>query len=205
MARSQAPPAGRRRAILDAATQVFARYGFRRASIDDVARQADVAKGTVYLYFASKEALFASVVEAVLDEIDRRARAAAKLGSLEERLVAALAAKFAYLQDLVMRSPHAAELLDSSGALTREQVAAEERRYERRLTALVKRAEADGELRPDGAGLSAGAAAALLIRSAYGSQRPDRAGRPVEVGEVEARLGELVRLFVRALAPPRAR
>jgi AcrR family transcriptional regulator len=49
---------GKREAILQAALELFGRYGYRRTSIDDIARQAGVAKGTVYLYVESKEALF---------------------------------------------------------------------------------------------------------------------------------------------------
>lgn len=53
-------PAGdvKREAILAAALALFGRYGYRRTSIDDIAREAGVAKGTVYLYVESKEALF---------------------------------------------------------------------------------------------------------------------------------------------------
>jgi AcrR family transcriptional regulator len=51
-----------RDALLQAATEVFSRYGFKKASIDDIARRAGIGKGTVYLHFDSKEALFATVV-----------------------------------------------------------------------------------------------------------------------------------------------
>jgi len=63
-------PRWRRRAdarpheILDAALAVFAEQGFARSRLDDVARRAGVTKGTVYLYFDSKEALFREVVKA---------------------------------------------------------------------------------------------------------------------------------------------
>ncbi|MFZ5481433.1 MAG: TetR/AcrR family transcriptional regulator [Myxococcota bacterium] len=48
--------------ILDAATRLFARYGFRKTSIDEVAAEAGVGKGTVYLTCESKEDLFFQVV-----------------------------------------------------------------------------------------------------------------------------------------------
>lgn len=53
----------RRRAILDAALAVFAAKGFSAARLDDVARGAGVAKGTLYLHFTDKEALFRGLVE----------------------------------------------------------------------------------------------------------------------------------------------
>lgn len=48
--------------IIDAAARLFARYGFNRTSIDDVALAARIGKGSVHLHFASKEELFAEVV-----------------------------------------------------------------------------------------------------------------------------------------------
>jgi len=48
--------------ILEAALSVFAEKGFAAARMDDVARRAGVTKGTIYLYFPSKEELFKSLV-----------------------------------------------------------------------------------------------------------------------------------------------
>jgi AcrR family transcriptional regulator len=47
----------KKRRILDAATELFITQGYRKTSIDEVARQAAVAKGTVYLYFKNKSDL----------------------------------------------------------------------------------------------------------------------------------------------------
>lgn len=49
-------------AIIDAAVAVFARYGFKKASIAEIARKAGVGKGTVYLACESKEDLFYQAV-----------------------------------------------------------------------------------------------------------------------------------------------
>jgi AcrR family transcriptional regulator len=48
--------------ILDAALAVFAERGFAAARMDDIARRAGVTKGTIYLYFENKEAVFKSLV-----------------------------------------------------------------------------------------------------------------------------------------------
>jgi len=48
--------------ILDAAREVFAEKGFAAARMDEVARRAGVTKGTIYLYFPSKEELFKALV-----------------------------------------------------------------------------------------------------------------------------------------------
>lgn len=54
----------KRLALVDAALAVFSRVGFAAAKIDDVAEEAGVSKGTVYLYFDSKEQLFEGMVKA---------------------------------------------------------------------------------------------------------------------------------------------
>lgn len=56
------PSDDRRQQILDAALWVFARSGFAAARLDDVAERARIAKGTIYLHFADKEALFTELV-----------------------------------------------------------------------------------------------------------------------------------------------
>jgi AcrR family transcriptional regulator len=52
--------------ILNAALDVFAARGFAAAKLDEVAARAGVSKGTLYLYFESKEELFRSVVRQLL-------------------------------------------------------------------------------------------------------------------------------------------
>jgi AcrR family transcriptional regulator len=57
--------------IVQAALEVFAEKGFAAARLDDIARQAGVSKGALYLYFETKEDLFRAVVrEAVAPNLD---------------------------------------------------------------------------------------------------------------------------------------
>jgi AcrR family transcriptional regulator len=58
----------RQKEILAAAFEVFAAHGFEATRIDDVARQAGIAKGTIYLYFRDKEQLFRAVVRSLLQK-----------------------------------------------------------------------------------------------------------------------------------------
>jgi AcrR family transcriptional regulator len=64
--RGRIKKADRREQLLAAAFEVFAAHGFAAARIDEVARRAGVAKGTVYLYFRDKEQLFRDVVRSVI-------------------------------------------------------------------------------------------------------------------------------------------
>lgn len=55
--------------VLDAALSVFVEKGFSATKVDDIARQAGVSKGTVYLYFPSKEALLEGIVKRAMAPI----------------------------------------------------------------------------------------------------------------------------------------
>src|SRR6516225_8930255 len=59
--------------ILDATAELLLRWGYRRVTIDDVAAQANLGKGTIYLHWPTREALFYAVLLreslAIIDEI----------------------------------------------------------------------------------------------------------------------------------------
>jgi AcrR family transcriptional regulator len=63
--RGQAQKQRRQEQILAAAFEVFAAHGYEAARLDDVAKQAGIAKGTIYLYFQDKERLFQAVVRSL--------------------------------------------------------------------------------------------------------------------------------------------
>lgn len=62
--------------IIEAATRIFARKGFFQAKVSDIAREAGVADGTIYLYFDNKDdiliSLFEEQMKAVLDNMVRK-------------------------------------------------------------------------------------------------------------------------------------
>lgn len=76
----------RREHILDAAERCFARSGFHRCTMQDICREAAVSPGALYVYFSSKEALIAGIVER--DRADFAARFAELATSTD--LIAAL-------------------------------------------------------------------------------------------------------------------
>jgi AcrR family transcriptional regulator len=52
----------RRQRLLESAASLFSRWGFDKTSVDDIAREAGISKGAVYLEFPNKDALFKSVM-----------------------------------------------------------------------------------------------------------------------------------------------
>jgi len=81
----------RQTAVLEAAVGVFARYGYRKTSMDEVARAAGVSRQGLYLQFANKEELFRKAVEQSLNSQLNAAIAALSCpeDNLERRLIAA--------------------------------------------------------------------------------------------------------------------
>jgi len=81
----------RREAILAAALDEFSSRGFEAARLDDVARRAGVAKGTIYLYFRDKESLFQELIRAMLTPlvgtIEAMGQADLPLPMLADRIV----------------------------------------------------------------------------------------------------------------------
>lgn len=87
---SPRPDASRERIpqILDAAVKVFARLGFNKARMEDLADEAGVSKGTLYLYFESKDALIQAIMEnLIVRELDNARTLAHGDGTASERLL----------------------------------------------------------------------------------------------------------------------
>src|SRR3982074_3108345 len=82
----------RQEQVLSVALEVFGRFGFRKTSMDDVARSAGISRQGLYLYFASKEALFRAAVRQELDTaLGDASRCLNEEGAaLDQRVVAAL-------------------------------------------------------------------------------------------------------------------
>jgi AcrR family transcriptional regulator len=87
--------------LLDAALDVFAEKGFAAARMEDIAARAGAAKGTIYLYFPSKEAVFEALVRsAVIPNLERaEALAAAHEGPVEPLLRRLMAAVVPVVRD----------------------------------------------------------------------------------------------------------
>jgi AcrR family transcriptional regulator len=68
----------KRERILQAASKLFTKFGPRKTTIDEVAKEAGVAKGTVYLYFKSKEEILLSFARTEMDILLTALRSAAR-------------------------------------------------------------------------------------------------------------------------------
>lgn len=176
---------------LRTAEELFKRVGFRAVTMELVAREADVAKATLYSYFKNKDALYLAVC-ARMAHILRCAVETALAGpdSLDTRLADAVIAKQRPIFALVRGSPHAAELFSYTHSLAGEIFAELDRSILEMLRAAVA-----GD--PDFA-----ANAAQLTRTLYFGSG-ELARRSATAADMEADLGAFAAAYlagVRALA-----
>lgn len=104
----------KREAILAAAQELMLKLGLRGTSMEAIAREARIAKPTLYAYFPDKTAIFEALVEAVIAEWRRNfVGALSGDGDIVQRVGAALTAKNKGAMRLINASPHAAELYEA--------------------------------------------------------------------------------------------
>jgi AcrR family transcriptional regulator len=174
----------RRARIVDAARHLILRQGLRATTMEAIAREARIAKPTLYGYFADKEAVFATIIQALVDDI--RAAVDSALsgeGDVVARVGGALAAKYKVVAKLLDGSPHADELYSEHGRSAAAQFAAVEQQIEAAITGALQQA---GVARPR-------PLAQLLLASAYGIG--SKAATPAEIGPA-------IRLLVERLVRP---
>jgi AcrR family transcriptional regulator len=87
--------AERREAIIEAGLEEFVARGFAATRLDDVAKRAGVAKGTIYLHFADKEALFQELVRTALVPLINRLATPPAAGGSARAMIESFAETFA--------------------------------------------------------------------------------------------------------------
>jgi AcrR family transcriptional regulator len=117
-------------ALLDAAIEMFLRYGFRKASMGDVARAARISRQGLYLHFSTKEALFHAALQHRITQILEGAHVALTRtdSGVEQRLLDAFEALHAETSEEIPKA-RTSELLEAADAHGRELVAQFEREF----------------------------------------------------------------------------
>lgn len=91
-----------RDAILDATDRLLARHGYKKMTIDDLAREVGIGKGSVYLHFSSKEEIALSHIDRIVERLKAKLRALSeKDSSCEVRLRAMLIERVLFRFDSV--------------------------------------------------------------------------------------------------------
>lgn len=138
-----APPVGHRDRILDAAERLLGRFGYRKMTVDDIAAEAGIGKGTVYLSFPSKEEVVLSTVDRIVERACTAMEAAAAgQASAPERLRAMLRARILVRFEAV--AGYSASLNDLLGSIRAALLVRRVRHFERE-TGVLARAIAGGQ------------------------------------------------------------
>lgn len=150
MGRAAGAKAERERQLLEAAVRAFSRQGYHNCPISQVAREAGVADGTLYLYFKGKEDLLVSafrhVLEGILDRLDQ------ELDGVEdplEKLRCLVRVHFAVMEE----DPELASFLQlqlrQPEESIRRAIAGPLGAYARRIEAILDEGKAAGRIRTD--------------------------------------------------------
>jgi len=196
-ASTQASPgdAEKRAAILEAADRLFVRYGFKKTTIDDVAAEAGVGKGTIYYYFRSKQELLLAYADECMEAIHAAAAEAAETpGHFVDRLTAMMRAKLLGIWDRVHAGPHGEEIFNSLFPQMVERQCATICFTRERIQALLEEAAEQGTVRVEDP-----EQAAELVHRSFASFAPPYTPLTGTREEIEAGIAAMARLTYEGL------
>jgi AcrR family transcriptional regulator len=182
--------------ILKAATECFTQYGFKRTTMDDIARGAGISRAALYLLFQNKEDIFRTLSEQLYRNSITRAEAALQSNlDFSDRLIAAFEGKNLELVELVKSSSHGSELVDLNHAIGADIFYNAEQQFEELLAQAIQQAESRGEIVLSDIGFNSKECAALLISCTHGLKKSSSS-----LIEYRQHLKHLVSVFSQALA-----
>lgn len=192
----------KREAILASAFTQFSRYGFRRTSMEDIAKETGISRASIYSHFENKEEIFRSLSASLHEETLGNAESCLKGESpvgggqspLAERVEEALVARFGPFQEVVTQSAHGSEIYDENNRLCGDLVTDSHQRFQSILATAMKAASRAGEIDLKAAGLSASGVAELIHLGAVGLKQ----GAP-DVATFTKRLHGFIQVFFAGL------
>jgi TetR/AcrR family fatty acid metabolism transcriptional regulator len=140
----------KRERILKAATQVFAQHGFFNSKISEIAKAANVADGTIYLYFKNKDDLLICLFEEEMNKIIRNMKEeVAKAEGTENKLNTFIKVHL----ELIAGNKELAEVLQielrQSHKFMKEYMGSKLNDYLNIISSIISQGQKNGELRPE--------------------------------------------------------
>ena len=137
----------KRKLIIDAASKLFCHYGYEKTTLDDIAKEAGLGKGTIYSEFSSKEAIMNAVITLFMKDVNKRLREfiATKKGPVCEIIREVLIRRIMLYYDHVKNNFHGAELftISCSNLGQRDEIHLE---TDKIIAELLKKAAEQGEI-----------------------------------------------------------
>ena len=187
----------RLKAIMWAAFDTFAQYGYRRTSMEDIATAAGVSRPALYLHFRNKEDIFRSLAQHYFDTACTGvATALATEGPLDEVLLRAFHAKDGEAIAHLLTSPHGAEFMDVKTTNSADITAEGDARLRAVFAEWLVIAEARGQVTLKVLGGTADEVADVIYAMLYGLKNP-----PPTLEIYRRRQERLAKILARALAP----
>jgi AcrR family transcriptional regulator len=184
-----------RERILGAAFTLFGRYGFKRASMEDIASEAGLSRTALYLQFRNKEEIFRELAIRLHEECLGGAEAALNGDApLQDRLHAAVEAKTLKMIEIIQASPHGSELMDEKNRLCGDLALDSERRFQQMLSRAFRAADEWGEIELRAPGLTAAETAELFARAVDGLKSAE-----ISTDAYRKRVASFAKLFVAGL------
>lgn len=182
--------------IADAALRRFARYGYKRSSMDDIAREAGLAKATLYLHFKGKDDVFRAMMRRFGAGVDARCREVmAQEAPFATKLAGLMDAHFAAGYAAFGAGEHMPELKAVMVAIASQEVTEFEGIFVEAALRLLQEAQASGEITL--ARIDAQSIVATLMRAAIGAKM----GTPPSPEIYAERLRQAAALAVAAVTP----
>ncbi|QEL26038.1 TetR/AcrR family transcriptional regulator [Bosea sp. F3-2] len=183
--------------IADAALRLFARYGYKRSSMDDIAKEAGLAKATLYLHFKGKDDVFRAMLDLLGRRVEARCReVVATKGPFPERLAALLQAHHGQAYASFGTGEHLVELKAVMYAIATRELQAFEQIFARLAAQLLHEAESQGEIVFSRASVTTGDWIAGLMFAAAGA----KTGEPPSCEVYAQRLAGIARIFAASVA-----
>jgi AcrR family transcriptional regulator len=176
--------------ILNAALRCFARYGYARTGMTDIAKEAGLSRTALYKIYPSLEDVFRALSLRVNQGVRQAViEAAATKGDLATRLQAVIAARVSWAFEALHLSEHGHELIDAKNTLCGKSGADTEAQFRKLLAAII----ADAGVKHS----SAASAADVIVKCVPGLIEG-------QTSEADARnqVAQFVRVFAAGLAAP---
>lgn len=187
----------RRATILEAAQRCFFQYGLERTRMDDIARLAQISRPALYEHFENKSAIFLALarhlIKSFLAAADRELHGP---GQVWKRIAAAFEVWSVKPLEMIMAAPHADEMILAGSGLAAEVYREGREKFCQSLAHILQEATRNEEVDLKRAGLTAAAAADLIVAAAAGAKEDW-----TDVARYRKRLAGLLRVFETATSP----
>ena len=184
-------------AVYDAASVVFAQYGFRRTTMNDIAKSAGISRPALYLMFENKEDLFQGLAAHRLDQaIDSALSVLQGNGKIADRFRESLLVFEQIFYEPIADSPHGTELMDISLSLASEIMTKKLARFHAALTKSLSEAEARGQITFARTPMKPRAFVELLFTALNGVKK-----RALNTAEFRKLVRQLTEIFLLSIAP----